>query len=125
MPREAKPYLERGWWISRPAGRYLKLCREEEGKQRAKELLAEHLLKLNREKQLHGGKTAPDLAVAELFAPFLDAVKVEKSEYTYLDYQRWLTEFCKGLGKRKARDITKGDADQFKRQLMTATWHAR
>ena len=31
MPREAKPYVERGWYISRPLGGYLRLCRVEEG----------------------------------------------------------------------------------------------
>jgi hypothetical protein len=51
VPREAKPYLERGWWISRPAGQYIRLCREEEGRQRAKELLNEHLIRIKREKQ--------------------------------------------------------------------------
>jgi integrase len=60
--------------------------------------------------------------VAELFALFLAAVKVERSEHTYLDYQRWLTEFAKRYGRRKARDITKGEANDFKRHLLTATW---
>jgi hypothetical protein len=31
MPREAKPYEERGWYISRPFGQYIRLCPVEDG----------------------------------------------------------------------------------------------
>ena len=31
MPREAKPYQERGWFVSRPHGEYVRLCKVEEG----------------------------------------------------------------------------------------------
>jgi hypothetical protein len=39
MPREAKPYIERGWYVSRPFGEYLRLCRVDEGMTEAKRLL--------------------------------------------------------------------------------------
>jgi site-specific recombinase XerD len=68
------------------------------------------------------GSTARNLTVSELFAVFLAAVKVERSQYTYADYQRWLTEFARVHGRKKARDITRRDANQFKLHLMTATW---
>ncbi|MDY3551799.1 hypothetical protein R5W24_000878 [Gemmata sp. JC717] len=39
MPREPKPYVERGWYISRPGGQYLKLCPVADGMTEARRLL--------------------------------------------------------------------------------------
>jgi hypothetical protein len=58
----------------------------------------------------------------ELFALFLDSVKVEQSHHTYLDNQRWLTEFAKADGQRQARDVTRQDAQQFHNRLAAGTW---
>jgi hypothetical protein len=55
----------------------------------------------------------------ELFALSLDATRVERTPETYADYQRWLMEFAKWYGRQKARDITKGDANEFKRIRWT------
>ncbi len=122
MARQPKPYLERGHWVSRAGGQYVRLCPEADGFRRAAELLREHLARLDGERQLHGGRALPSPTVAELFALFLEAVKVERSPYTYADYRRWLTEFAKRHGRRKARDVSKGDAQEFKRHLMQARW---
>lgn len=122
MPREAKPYLERGWYISRPAGQYLKLCPESEGMAEAKKLLREKLAAMDAERAQMGGRLAPKLTVEELLGLFLDVVETEKDEDTYLDYRRWCAEFVDTYGSRPARSITKADAADFKLALMKATY---
>jgi integrase len=122
MPRPAKPYLERDWYVTRVGGVYKKLCRKLEGKARASEVLREYVVTLDRERRLSGGALNSHATVAQVFALFLDAVQIEHTDACYCDYQRWLTEFAKAYGQRKARDITRGDANDFKRTLMNATW---
>lgn len=122
MPRPAKPYLEHGWYISRAGGEYIKLCPRSDGMAKAKALLKDHLKRRELERERNGGRLPPRLSVAELFALFLDDVEKEKSEHTYLDYQRWCLLFAKTYGDRPARDITRFDAKQFKQTLLTATW---
>jgi hypothetical protein len=60
--------------------------------------------------------------VAELSALFLAAVKVERTIHTYLDYQRWLTEFARVHGHRLAREITHQDAQQFRNGIANGSW---
>ncbi len=122
MPRQAKPYKERGWFISRPGGEYARLCPVSEGMARANALLREHLAKREREKDRNDGRISPRLTVSELFVLFLQAVEAEKTSYTFADYQRWCVEFAKQYGKRQARDITRLDAQKFKQHLLTTTW---
>jgi hypothetical protein len=86
MPRSAKPYLHRGWWVTNIGGPRHKLCREEEGFEAAQDAFDE----LRQERRQNGGRTFPKLRVTELVALFLDSVKVEKTQHTYLSYQRWL-----------------------------------
>src|SRR5262249_9189188 len=105
VPREAKPYVERGWYVSRPAGQYLRLCPKEDGMTRAKELLREKLVRISKEKRVHAGRLSRDLKVTELFAMFLHSVEVQHSAHTYGDYQLWLTRFAEQHGRRKARDV--------------------
>ena len=62
----------------------------------------------------NSGRPLPSLTVTELVALFLDNVKVERSIHTYLDYQRWLTEFAWQYGHRPARDVTRQDARSFR-----------
>jgi hypothetical protein len=122
MSRPAKPYLERDWYVTRAGGVYHKLCHKSERLTQAKKVLREYLVTLDQEGNEKAARAAPRLTVALLFAKFLDAVKTENSGYCYADYQRWLTEFSKRHGAKKARDITKADANEFKRRLMNATW---
>jgi integrase len=122
MPREAKPYVERGWYISRPNNQYLKLCPVSDGMTEAKRLLREKLAAMDAERQQMGGRLAPKLTVEELFGLFLDVVQAEKDEDTYLDYRRWCAEFVDAHGSRPARDITKADAADFKLALMKKTY---
>src|SRR5215213_9313783 len=98
MPRPAKPYLERDWYISRPGGEYLRLCHRTEGMAKAKEVLKEHLQRRQKEREQNGGRVTPRLTVSELFVMFLEAVEAEKSKHTFDDYQRWCVEFAKQHG---------------------------
>jgi integrase len=122
MPRPAKPYVERGWYISRPGGEYVRLCPESEGSQRAKQLLREHLQKREREKEQNGGRLPLRLTVTDLFLEFLPAVEAEKSKHTLLEYQKWCTRFARIHGSRLARDVTRYDAEKFKQDLLNQTW---
>ncbi|HWG47479.1 MAG TPA: tyrosine-type recombinase/integrase [Gemmataceae bacterium] len=118
MPRPAKPYLHRGWWVTNIGGTRHKLCREEDGCEAAQDAFDE----LRQERRQNGGCSFPNLRVAELVALFLDTVKIEKSFHTYLDYQRWLTEFAKLHSHRPARGILRQDALAFRNALATRTY---
>jgi integrase len=118
MPRPAKPYLHRGWWVTNIGGPRHKLCREEAGRATADE--AFHALL--HERQHNGGRSFPNLRVVELVALFLDTVKIEKSAHTYLDYQRWLIEYCREHGNRLASEITRQEATNFRNALAASTY---
>jgi hypothetical protein len=122
VPRPAKPYLERDWYISRAGGEYVRLCHRSEGMAKAKAALKEHLRRRQQEREQTGGRVLPRLTVSELFVLFLQAVESEKSPHTFADYQRWCVEFAKLHGNRQARDLTRLDAQKFKRHLLTAAW---
>jgi hypothetical protein len=59
MPRPAKPYLERDWYISRPGGEYIRLCHRSEGLAKAKAILKEHLKKRAQAREQNGGRLPP------------------------------------------------------------------
>jgi integrase len=122
MPREAKPYEERGWYVSRPLGQYIRLCRVEEGMTEAKRLLRLKLAELEEQREQLGGRLAPNLSVTELFVLFLEDTEATKSKAAFKDYQRWCTEFAKVHGNRPARSITKAEANDFKLALMNAVY---
>lgn|SRR6185437_14004364 len=122
MPRPPKPYLEHDWYISRAGGEYIRLCPRSDGMSRAKTLLHDHLKQRDKEREQNGGRVLPRLSVAELFALFLETVETEKSEATFLDYQRWCQEFAVLHGHRQAKDITRLDAQQFRQRLLKKTW---
>lgn len=122
MPRPAKPYLERDWYVSRAGGEYIRLCPKGDGARRAERFLAEHLKKREAEREQNDGRAIRSMTVAELFAIFLEATEAERSEHTFIMYQRWCVEFARQHGKRQARDIRRHDAQQFKLDLMKATW---
>lgn len=122
MARQAKPYVERGWYISRPFGHYISLCPVEEGMIEARRLLAIQLGRLEAEREQMGGRLPAKLTVAELFALFLEDVQLTKDADTFRDYQRWCTEFAKVHGNKPARSITKTHANDFKLQLMKTTY---
>ncbi len=73
MPRRAKPYLHRGWYVTNVGGVRHKLCPEADGPHAAEDAF----LGLQTERRRTGGRTFPNLKVVELVALFLDSVKVE------------------------------------------------
>jgi len=118
MARPAKPYLHRGWWVTNVGTTRHKLCREDAGADAAHDAFQ----KLHDEKRQNGGRPLPDLKVVELVALFLDTVKIEKSESTYSDYQRWLTEFATVHGGCLARDVSRKMALDFRNRVATSTY---
>ena len=122
MPREAKPYVERGWYISRAAGQYMKLCPVSDGMTIARRLLKLKLGELETEREQLGGRLPAKMTVTELFVMFLEEVEATKDEDTFRDYQRWCTEFAKAYGDQPARTVTKADAADFRMKLMKATY---
>jgi integrase len=118
MPRPAKPYLSRGWYVTNLGGKRQRLCPQADGLRAARDAL----LRVQQEHQDNGGRPFPGLSVVELAALFLDTVKVEKAQDTYAVYQRWLTEFAKLHGGKQARLITRLEAQQFKNDLARRTW---
>ena len=122
MPSEANPYEERGWFVSRPHGEYIRLCRVEERMTEAKRLLKLKLGELEQLREQLGGRLVTKLTVTELFVLFLEDVEATKDEDTFRDYQRWCTEFAKVHGNKPARAVTKAEANDFKLALMKATY---
>lgn len=123
MARQAKPFKQRGWYISRAGGEYIRLCPASEGVVKARTALREYLEKRQQERASTGGRgVTPRLAVKELFAHFLEAVEAEKSPHTFADYQRWCVEFAKRHGNRLVRDVTRFDANEFKKTLLKTTY---
>ena len=118
MPRPAKPYLSRGWYVTNLGGKRQQLCPAADGLRAA----GEALVRLQGEVADNGGRPFPSLTVVELIAMFLDSVKVERSHHTYSDYQRWLTEFARTFGNRPAREITRYEAQQFRNGIANGTW---
>jgi len=118
MARPPKPYLHRGWWVTNAGGKRHKLCREEKGRTAA----LDAFYRLFHQHVQDDGRAYPDLRVDGLIALFLDTLKVEKSESTYANYQRWLTEFAKDHGQRLAPQISRQDALKFRNDIATRTY---
>lgn len=121
MPRQAKPYAERGWYISRPNGTYLKLCPIADGMGEARRVLKLKLAELEQERD-PTGRQPTRLTVTELFGLFLEDVQTNKDEDTFRDYQRWCTEFARQYGNKPARSVTRAEANDFKLWLTRSTY---
>ncbi len=122
MARQAKPYAERGWYVSRPNGVYLRLCPVEDGMTEAKRLLKLELGKLETEREEMGGRLPTKMTVTELLVLFLEDVQATKDHDTFRDYQRWCTAFAKEYGNRQVRGLNRADATDFKLKLMKTTY---
>ncbi len=110
MPRTPKPFFWRDGWYTDFGGQRTLLTKGKQNKAAAEDAL----LRLRHQKIDDNGKVYPELTVVQLIDLFLDAVQVEKTNFTYVDYKRWLHEFAKQHGQRKARDVTRLMAQQFK-----------
>ncbi|MDB5312745.1 MAG: site-specific tyrosine recombinase XerC [Gemmataceae bacterium] len=122
MPREAKPYIEREWYISRPHGQYLKLCPVADGMTEARKVLRAKLAEHEADRERPGGQGPSKLTVEELLALFLETIEAEKDPDTFDYYRRWCAEFVADYGRRPARSITKADANDFRLALMKKTY---
>lgn len=124
MPRQPKPYVLRGWYISRPHGTYLKLCPVEQGMTKARQVLKVKLGELEQERggSHRTGNFPSHLTVAEMFSLFLKDVQTNRDDDTFRDYQRWCVEFAKTYGQKSIRDVTKAEANDFKLKLTTSTY---
>ncbi len=110
MPRTPKPFFWRGSWYTDFGGQRTLLAKGKSNKSAAEDAL----LHLRHQHSLQDGKSYPELTVLQLIDVFLDAIKVEKTHHTYIDYHRWLHEFAKQHGQRRAKDVTRLMAQQFK-----------
>lgn len=110
MPRTPKPFYWRDGWYTDLGGERKLLAKGKENKSTAED----ELLRLRHKQLEQDGKVHPDMTVLQLIDLFLDSVKIEKSEYTYADYSRWLREFAKQHGHRQVRSVTRLMAQQFR-----------
>jgi integrase len=117
MPRIAKPFKKGNYYYTDLGGQRRKLCPVREGKQRA----AQELARLVNESCELGGKRYPDLRVVELFAKFLEHVRVARSKDTFSGYQHWLTDFANRFGGRPAGQVVKRDAQEYRDGLARRT----
>lgn len=117
MPRQARPFLHRGWYITEVGGTRRKLCREEDGLPKAQELLD----RLKVERHDGGGRLPPELTVAEAAALFLREVETDKGpdHRTFTFYQRNLQRLIARVGNRRLRTITQQDATAYKGWLKS------
>jgi hypothetical protein len=60
MPRPAKPYLCRGWYVTNLGGKRHRLCPEADGLRAARDALA----RLRQEVEGNGGRAFPSLTIA-------------------------------------------------------------
>ncbi|OAI54975.1 hypothetical protein AYO44_13885 [Planctomycetaceae bacterium SCGC AG-212-F19] len=114
MPRVAKPYLHRGWFVTNIGGERRKLCRESEGMTLAQEALD----RLKVERHDNRGKTFPKLTVAELSALFLQYCEVDKAPGTVTHYNSKLKPFVARFGSQPVRQLHLTDGVTFKKALI-------
>ena len=114
MSRPAKPFAHQGHYYTSIGGKQRRLCRIEDGIERARE----ELRKLQSE-TFHTGQIAPDLSVAEAAALFLREVETDKGEQhrTFQCYRSKLQRLVDRLGSRKLRSLSKIDGSEYKRWL--------
>jgi site-specific recombinase XerD len=105
MARRAKPFIRRGFYVTKLGGngKLTKLVPVAAGLEAAEIALLELQLRLKKERP----KPVTEITVRDLCERFMDTVEVEKSHNTYLDYQQGLQRFLNLHEDRRVRDITK------------------
>jgi integrase len=117
MPRQPKPCLHRGWYITDVGGERTKLCRESEGMKAALTALG----KLLDERATGQTHRYQKLTVAELAALYLASREGKVNEFSYANDRRYLTWFAEEHGNKQASAITRLEAQQFHDGLMKRT----
>ena len=87
MPRQPKPFIHRGCWVTDIGGSRTKLAQGREKKKDAEQAFYEMLAKRGSDPE---AKTVPQLAVWELCEQFLDWVKLHRSAGRFADYHHYL-----------------------------------
>ncbi|MFO0926135.1 MAG: tyrosine-type recombinase/integrase [Gemmataceae bacterium] len=116
MARPAKPFPHQGWYKTNlGGGPRRKLCRIEEGIEKARGILRQ----LQGEQERNGGRLPPELTVAEAAALYLREVETDKGadHRTFEWYRRNLVRLVERLGTRKLRSLAKHDGVEYKRWL--------
>jgi integrase len=111
MPRRPKPFFRRGWWCSHVGGTRTKLAKGRDGRAAAEDSLLDLLQGL---RTSANRKTFPQLTVFDLCDQFLDWVEVNRAKGTYDDYRRRLNKWQKHHGKKRARELSKLDLEEWK-----------
>ncbi len=117
MPRQAKPFFHRGWWVPDVGSKRTKLARGRENRKQAEQGFHEMLAKVSYSPE---AKTVPPLAVWELCEKFLEWVQIHHSDKTFEDYHDWLSRWVKLHGKKLARDIRPLHLEEWKADLIRA-----
>lgn len=117
MPRRAKPFPHQGHYYTSIGGKQRRLCRIEDGMERAEE----ELRKLQSER-FQTGQLFPEMTVAEAAALFLRQVETDKgpAHKTFQFYKRNLQRLVDRLGSRKLRSLRQTDGVEYKRHLLEA-----
>jgi integrase len=113
MPRQAKPYLHRQWFVTNMGGSRHRLCHENDGYSAAQEALGELL----RERRQGGIKRYDNLTVAELAALYLASRAGKIHEISCRAERLHLTWFCQAYGGLQAIHVTRLQVQQFMDRL--------
>lgn len=131
MPRRAKPYKYRGWYVTDSGGTpHHKLCPVEQGMVEAERQLRKYLTQLD-EARAMTPTAGPGIRPASIPAEcphgktvaaahdeFLDVKKADGSELTYRHYVDKLVPFFERFGSRVVASLTEADGVAFKSYLM-------
>jgi integrase len=122
MAREAKPFLHRGWYKTDLAGVRRKLCREEEGLEKAKVELARLIVQLNDGTPTEVVEARPadvtKVPLGFVFDRFLEMKRIEKGKETYKYYADKLTPLYDFFGNLPITSLTRHDGLRYKEFLM-------
>src|SRR5262249_50689624 len=99
MPRIAKPFLHRGWYVTDMGGVRQKLWPESDGPNIAQEAFD----RLKVERHDNAGRVFPNLTVQEAAALFLQHCEVEKAKGTFGFYRCFLRPLVKRYGNKTLR----------------------
>jgi integrase len=121
MPREPKPYLWRGSYVTNLGGQRHKLCREEDGKLVAREALFDLL----RECRDNGGRPLPTMKVPQLVELYVTHRQGKIDAKNLANQKKWLVRFADQFKDRQARSISRLDAETYIDGLAKSNWRTR
>jgi integrase len=125
MPRIAKPYIFRGWYVTKAGGEGVhKLCPVEAGLDKAEDILQAWLEKCQQSKReaqvANLVKTDSPHTVAQLIAEFLQLKEATKKRETFQFYGRFLDRLDEYFGHLEARSIELHHGSEYVLKLKKA-----